>query len=321
MLSDNLAIPKGSRILVTGANSYIGSHIVDLLLELGYAVRGTVRENKPWLNALFEKKYGKGQFETVIIPSLEAPGAFESALADVAGVVHVASVVSFSSDPNEVVTPVVAATINALQAASKHSSVKRFVLTSSSTAALLPPLNKKVVVTEVAAWSDSTPPEAKGFSNYAASKTEGEREAWKWIKKNKPGWGRILAPQIPGSTMGWTRNLLKGDDFAIKTFPPQWYVHVRDIARHHAIALLAPAIHDERIFSFAGPFNWTEVLAILHKLRPEAQLPDAPENEGRDLSDIKPAKRAAALLKEYFGRDDWTSMEEALAEGIEEVEQ
>lgn len=53
-----------------------------------------------------------------------------------------------SPDPEAVIPFVVAATMNALQAASKHASVKRFVLTSSSSAALLPPLNEKVIVTE-----------------------------------------------------------------------------------------------------------------------------------------------------------------------------
>jgi uncharacterized protein YbjT (DUF2867 family) len=91
MLTDKLAIPKGSRILVTGANSYLGSNIIDLLLELGYNVRGTVRGEKPWLDRLFEDKYGKGRFETLVTPSLEEPGAFDRTLVDVAGVVHVVS--------------------------------------------------------------------------------------------------------------------------------------------------------------------------------------------------------------------------------------
>lgn len=91
MWTQETAIPKGSRVLVTGANSYIGSNIIDLLLELGYNVRGTVRAEKLWLNELFEKKYGKGRFETSIIPSLEKEGAFDDALIDVAGVVHVVS--------------------------------------------------------------------------------------------------------------------------------------------------------------------------------------------------------------------------------------
>ncbi|PIG87846.1 hypothetical protein AARAC_009850 [Aspergillus arachidicola] len=52
------ALPKGSRVLVTGANSYIASHVVDQLLQLGYLVRGTIRAPKPWLSEYSTQKYG-----------------------------------------------------------------------------------------------------------------------------------------------------------------------------------------------------------------------------------------------------------------------
>lgn len=88
-MSPTTAIPKGSLILVTGANGYIASNIVDLLLELGYRVRGTVREHKPWLTELFEKRHAKDCFETVVTANMEEPGAFDEAMQDVAGVIHV----------------------------------------------------------------------------------------------------------------------------------------------------------------------------------------------------------------------------------------
>lgn len=100
----------------------------------------------------------------------------------------------------------------------------------------------------------------------------------------------------------------------------EWYVDVQDTARIHVIALLAPAVTNERLFAFAGPHNWTDVIGIFRRLRPKRDLPDPPTNEGRDLSDIQPSKRAEALLKEYFGRKGWTSLEESLSEGIAAVE-
>jgi hypothetical protein len=37
-----------------------------------------------------------------------------------------------------------------------------------------------------AAFDENTPANAKPFTVYVASKTEGERAAWKWVKNNKP---------------------------------------------------------------------------------------------------------------------------------------
>lgn len=92
MAPKTYSIPKGSLILVTGANGYIGSNIIDFLLELDYNVRGTVRAPKPWLNDLFDKKYGSNRFETVIVPVLEKEGALDATMIGVSGIVHVVSI-------------------------------------------------------------------------------------------------------------------------------------------------------------------------------------------------------------------------------------
>jgi hypothetical protein len=148
-------------------------------------------------------------------------------------------------------------------------------------------------------------------------------------------------PQIPGSTMGWVRNILKGDPSVIKTIPPrklsesssthstleyklilktEWFVDVRDDARVHVAALLDPTVRSERLFAFAAPFNWTDIFGIMRKLRPQnSNIPTGPENEARDLSDIKPSARAEQLIKSFFGRTGWTSLEESLEAGIRDL--
>lgn len=82
-------LAQGDWILVTGSNGYIASHVVDLLLEEGYNVRGTVRAEKPWLNRYFDNKYGKGRFETAILTSLEDETAFVEVVKGVSAVAHV----------------------------------------------------------------------------------------------------------------------------------------------------------------------------------------------------------------------------------------
>ena len=75
-------IEKGSTVLVTGANGFIASHIVDQLIIAGYNVRGTVRtESKGnWLKEHFDAKYGAGKLEIVAVPDMAVEGAFNEAV-------------------------------------------------------------------------------------------------------------------------------------------------------------------------------------------------------------------------------------------------
>ncbi|RAQ41226.1 cinnamoyl-CoA reductase [Aspergillus flavus] len=361
---EQYAIAPGSRVLVTGANGFIGSHVVQQLLSLGYVVRGTVRSQKPWLDELFRSKYGPNSFEPVVIPDLSDYDTLSKAMRDVSGVIHVASDVSFSPNADEVIPKVVSATETVLEAAARQpeGSIKRVVLTSSASAAALPqPGVEGIVITEdtwneatvKAAFDEGTPADAKPFTVYVASKTEGERAAWKWVKDNKPPFvfnailpyytlGQVLHPEIAGSTMKWAANLLDGDTTAFG-FPGRKYhivpcsytfhvdpftdmcskiefVDVADLARVHVVGLLHPEVKSERLFAFASTFTWKEFVGILRKLRPgHTGIPSPPENELRDLSEIVPARRAKNLLQALFGGSGWVGLEESIRAGIDSL--
>lgn len=74
----NPVVPKGSTVLVTGANGFLGSHIADQFLRHGYKVRAAVRDpsKNAWAVDVFGKLYGKDNFELVSVPEMEAEGAF-----------------------------------------------------------------------------------------------------------------------------------------------------------------------------------------------------------------------------------------------------
>lgn len=167
-------------------------------------------------------------------------------IAGVAGVIHLASILSFSTNPAEVVDPTVNATLSALKSAAKEPSVKRFVLTSSSTAALFPKANLEFDIGEDA-WNDDSVQKAyhledthpeKAWHVYGASKTLGERAAWKFMDDEKPGFslntvlpgtnfGPILDPEQGGSTAGYLRSGYQGDFGMLNMVPPRKYIYSR----------------------------------------------------------------------------------------------
>ncbi|KAL4883014.1 hypothetical protein BJY04DRAFT_226806 [Aspergillus karnatakaensis] len=338
MDSSLYAIPVGATILVTGANGYIGSHVCNLLLSMGYQVRGTLRSPKPWLTAFFDAKYGAGRFEPILVPDLTERKAWQIAAEGVQGIAHVASDMSMNPDPEQVVPQMVQGIRNALETAMQQPQVRRVVYTASSTAAFISVPNKEGVrITREtwnnacvdAAWAKDTPDDKRGFLVYSASKTLAEKEAWNWVHQNQPrfefnslvpntNYGRILCPEISAVTMVGTANLLLGDGSIIRRFPPQWFVDVEDSARLHVVALLSPSAVGKRIFAFAQPFNWTDVLTILRELRPDnTLLPPCPENEGRDLSEIEDAPEAESMMKEFFGTKGWVGLKESLEAALE----
>jgi len=81
-MSFESAIPKGSTVLVTGANGFIASHVADQLLQAGFKVKGTVRsEDKGRLiTEIFEKRHGKDAFSYAVVEDMAAEDAFRDAM-------------------------------------------------------------------------------------------------------------------------------------------------------------------------------------------------------------------------------------------------
>jgi len=113
-------VPKHSRILVTGANGFLASHVVNQLLLSGYRVRGTIREDSKaaWMKEYFSCAFNDGRLEFAIVPDMTKKDAYLEAakgryryfpwdyqsyvLTGTSGILHVASDLSFGPDPNVV---------------------------------------------------------------------------------------------------------------------------------------------------------------------------------------------------------------------------
>ncbi|KAF2766176.1 aldehyde reductase II [Teratosphaeria nubilosa] len=338
-------INKGDLVLVTDVNGYIASHVAFQFLEAGYRVRGTSRtkQKSDYLVELFEKKFGPGKFEVVEVHALFHSirsklqeihdGAFDEAVKGVAGIAHVASVLTFSNKPDEVITPTVKGALNILTSASKEPGVKSFVYTSSSTAALLPQPNKEITVTKDT-WNDETVRQVyesknpDAFSVYGASKTEAEKAVWKVVKETNPpfqvsavlpNWNTvaILDPNgaFSSSTASWINQAFTGSKDPLQ-YPPQYFIDVDDTARLHVIGIVDPAANGQRLFGFAEPFNWNDVFRLFREVKPDGEWEDL-QCLGRDLSQA-PNKAAEDLLRKHYGKG-WTGLKESVKANVAAV--
>jgi len=330
--------------MVTGANGYIASHVVDQFLLAGYRVRGTVRSTSKgaWMQTYFDQKYGPKLFSFCVVPDMEAPNAFDDAIKGAAGIAHVATPVLQGPNPNEIIPMVIQGTVNILQAAIKESSVKAVVLTSSSSAVTHPDPTNEVYVDENS-WNEVSseiawaPPPYEGFERtihvYCASKAEAEKAAWKFMREQNPHFvlntvlpnvciGKILSPENQGytSSAGWIAAVWNGfkDAEDVRHIPPQHYVNVQDVARLHVASVLDNDVQNERLLAYVQSFNWNIVLAAFRKMYPQRIfVDDLVPDPGQDLTQPSTG-RSEGLLKR-FNKSGWTPLEESLKDNVESL--
>jgi len=202
--------PPSTTLLVTGASGYIASHIVNEALALGYTVRGTARTQAKC--DATSKIYNSPRYSAVVVPDFGRPSQeIEDAVRGVQSVCMVAGDTTMNDDPDQVIKSVVVGVEAFLEAARRVGGVKRFTLTSSSTAVMMPKPGVEISV-DVNTWDDEAVdaawnksgeaigPNGYGFVVYAASKTEGERAFWKFKKEKNPEF--VCNAVLPDTNMG-----------------------------------------------------------------------------------------------------------------------
>ncbi|KAH7200972.1 hypothetical protein BKA60DRAFT_612593 [Fusarium oxysporum] len=337
MSSPPTATPTGSWVLVTGATGFVASHVTRQLLQRGYKVRGTVRDQAKaqWLIDDHFKSYAdSGSYELVTVPDLSAAGAFDEAVKGVSAVAHIASVLDFDPNPNNVVPQTVAGVTSVLESASKESSVTRFVFTSSIVAAVFPTADQDGVVdrnswNEFAvkeAWAPPPYEPSRAMLVYAASKVAAEQALWKYVDENKPQFvtnvvspsgilGEPLHERHATSYGNWIYSLFTEKREMIDTFQTAFFVDVQDVALIHVAALLDPEVKDARLQTWGHKAHWNDFLPILRELRPQRKfIPDYPETFYLKLSTDQ--SESVALLKKWAGQDGWKPLRQIITEAI-----
>jgi dTDP-glucose 4,6-dehydratase len=135
MISGAQGKPTFSRVLVTGADGFIGSHLTEALVRAGYNVRAFVLYNSfsswGWLDHCGADV--KGKFE-VFSGDIRDPHGVKEALKGCDAVLHLAALISIPysyHSPDAYVDTNVRGTLNVLQAA-RELGVRRLVHTSTS---------------------------------------------------------------------------------------------------------------------------------------------------------------------------------------------
>jgi nucleoside-diphosphate-sugar epimerase len=132
-------MPKN--ILLTGANGFLGSHILSQLLTSGHSVRAIVRSQSKALKIASDFPiYSLPHLSFAIVPDITTPGAFNDAVQsnppfDI--LIHTASPFLYGavSDNSQFLDPAIKGTLEVLKAVKEFApSVKRVVLTSSCAA-------------------------------------------------------------------------------------------------------------------------------------------------------------------------------------------
>ena len=123
------------KILITGADGFIGSHVVELMLEKGYDIRAFVQYNSfntwGWLDT-----FSKDKLDAIeVFPGdVRDPNAVRKSMEGMDAVIHLAALIAIPFSyyaPDTYVDTNIKGTLNILQAA-KEAKLKRVLITSTS---------------------------------------------------------------------------------------------------------------------------------------------------------------------------------------------
>jgi dihydroflavonol-4-reductase len=197
--------PKDGCVVVTGATGYVAGHIIEVLLQQGYDVRGTVRDpNDKEKSAHLWDLVGRqppwsGSLSLYKADLLDDAEAYAEVMDGCAGLLHVASPATFSAHNayEGIVRPAVEGTVAVLEAAAAAGTIKSVVVTSSSMATRPTKAKTNSGLQQAYDESDWNDVATVSYGAYAYSKVQAERVAYEFVETRKPGFGPLKTILFP----------------------------------------------------------------------------------------------------------------------------
>ncbi|KFZ16614.1 hypothetical protein V502_05004 [Pseudogymnoascus sp. VKM F-4520 (FW-2644)] len=299
---------SGFHVLLTGANGFVASHILSILLARGYAVTATVRSKEKATDIVKTHPSWEGKIEFAIVADFTSEKPFDelfiNAKAPFTHIIHTASPLNFRVEDiqKEMIEPAVRGTTEILKSAHHHggTTLKRFVLLGSAVSVL----NSFEDITQEGRpyteknWNPVTADEAIAKKDtvlgYNVSKTCAESAAWEFMKSESPCFDlTVINPDIITGPMmhpiSGPKSINETNHFAIAsfidgthqqiegvTFPFYHFVDVRDVARSHVDALMNASAGGQRVLLISGVISPQLVVNSIRKNFPalRARVPE-----------------------------------------------
>lgn len=269
-------------VLVTGITGFIASHVAAILLQQGYAVRGTIR-NETKGERLIEKLTAKGIDTSrleLVEANLEQDAGWKSAVKGCRYVQHIASPFPLEAPTNrEALVPEARAGAMRVVEQALGEGVERVIMTSSMVAMMGQPGRGQHMLVKEDDWSD---PDWRPLTAYPVSKTRAERAVWDYAKSQNvtervtticPG--LVFGPDTydnGGASLAIIKGLFTGK-FPVMPRIAYPIIDVRDCASLHVKAMTSPKVGGRRLMAASNTLWISEISALLRKGYPKAKLP------------------------------------------------
>ncbi|AQK55507.1 Cinnamoyl-CoA reductase 1 [Zea mays] len=313
-MSSNCGEDEKELVCVTGAGGFIGSWVVNELLQRGYRVRGTARDPADSKNAHLLALEGAKERLTLCRADVLDRASLRAAFAGCHGVFHVASPVSndptqcsrlttplaSAPGPQELVPVAVEGTRNVINAAADEGA-RRVVFTSSYGAVHMDPSRSPDAVLDETCWSDYD--FCKRTDNlYCCAKMMAEVTA----AAEADARGLQLAVVLPCMTTGpmlqqtlnFSTNHVARYLMGTKRSIPNAvaaYVDVRDVARAHVLAYERPGARG-RYLCIGTVLHRADLVDMLRDLFPQYPVTAKCEEDGKPMA--KPFKFSNQRLRD-----------------------